>query len=161
MLGMSANNMPALSATSSIVIRRLSKIIFFTAAMFPLLVAVPGLTGRTSSLSSSRHSLNQLHLNWTCVPLIVDSPNATANISNVIAHLISFFTQNLIAYLQELLSGFFFYLLNLSKMVSIGMIGLWFQYHRHTLRVRHQLWPFWANLDRRLTSSTSPEQCPC
>ena len=38
---------------------------------------------------------------------------------------------------------------------SIGMIGLWFQYHSHTHIIRHQLWPFWANLNRRWTSSTS------
>ena len=43
------------------------------------------------SLTSSRHSLNRLYHNWTCVLLIVDSPNITTNISNVLAHLISFF----------------------------------------------------------------------
>ena len=32
---------------------------------------------------------------------------------------------------------------------SIGMIGLWFEFHSHTPIIRHQLWPFWANLDRR------------
>ena len=42
---------------------------------------------------------------------------------------------------------------------SIGMILLWFQYH--IPMIRHLLWPFWANLDRRWTSSTSPERCPC
>ena len=42
---------------------------------------------------------------------------------------------------------------------SIGMILLWFQYHSHTHMIRHQLWRFWANLDFRWTSSTSPERC--
>ena len=40
---------------------------------------------------------------------------------------------------------------------SIGMIGLWFQCHSHILMIPHQLWPFWANLDRCWTSSTSIE----
>ena len=31
----------------------------------------------------------------------------------------------------------------------------------HTPMFRHQLWPFWANLDRRWTSPTSSERCPC
>ena len=44
---------------------------------------------------------------------------------------------------------------------SIGMIRLWFQYHSHTPLIRHQLWPFWANLDHRWTSSTSPERWKC
>ena len=35
---------------------------------------------RTSSLTSSRPSLNQLYYNWTWVLLIVDAPNATINI---------------------------------------------------------------------------------
>ena len=30
-----------------------------------------------------------------------------------------------------------------------------------TPMIRHQLWPFWTNLDRRCTSSTSLERCPC
>ena len=41
-------------------------------------------------------SLNRIYHNWTCVLLIVDSPNAKVNISNVLAHWISFFTQYLI-----------------------------------------------------------------
>ena len=32
---------------------------------------------------------------------------------------------------------------------SIGMIGLWLQCHSHTPMIRHQLWDFWANLNRR------------
>ena len=43
----------------------------------------------------------------------------------------------------------------------IGMIGIWFQCYSHTHMIRHQLWPFVANLDRRWTLSTSPERCPC
>ena len=35
----------------------------------------------------------------------------------------------------------------------IGMIGLWFQCQSHTPMICHQLWPFWASLDRRWTSS--------
>ena len=35
-----------------------------------------------SSLTSSRPSLNRFYHNWTCVLLMVDSPNATVNISN-------------------------------------------------------------------------------
>ena len=41
-----------------------------------------------SSLTYSRPSLNQLYHNWTCVLLLMDSPNATVNISNAFAHLI-------------------------------------------------------------------------
>ena len=40
------------------------------------------------------------------------------------------------------------------KTLSIGVIGLLFQYHSHTHIIRYQLWPFWAHLDRNLTSST-------
>ena len=46
-------------------------------------------------------------------------------------------------------------------MLSIGMIGLWFQCHSHTPIIRHQLRPFWANLDRRWTLSISPEWYRC
>ena len=56
----------------------------------------------TSSLTSSRPSLNRLRYNRTCVLLIVDSPNVTVNISNVLAHIISFFTQNLIEFLWSI-----------------------------------------------------------
>ena len=42
---------------------------------------------------------SRLYRNWTCVLLIVDSPNATVHISNVHAHLILFLTQNLIQFL--------------------------------------------------------------
>ena len=48
-----------------------------------------------TNMTSSRPSLNRLCHNWTCVLLIVDSPNVTVNILNVFAHLILFFTQNL------------------------------------------------------------------
>ena len=58
------NEIPTLSATSLIVIRLLSKNIYFIAL----------------SLTSSRASLNRLYHNWTCVLLIVDSPNATVTI---------------------------------------------------------------------------------
>ena len=44
---------------------------------------------------------------------------------------------------------------------SIGMIRLWFQCHNHTPMIRHQLLPFWANLDRRWMSPTSHEWWPC
>ena len=70
-------------ATSLIVIRGLSKINFFTASMFSSVVDVFGRPGEVSSLKSSRPSLNRLYYNWTCVVLIVDSPNATVNISNI------------------------------------------------------------------------------
>ena len=49
---------------------------------------------RASSLTSSRSSLNRLYHNWTCVLLIVN----LVNISNVLAHLISFFRQNWIQF---------------------------------------------------------------
>ena len=44
---------------------------------------------------------------------------------------------------------------------SIGMFGLWFQCHSYAPMIRHQLWPFWANLDHRWRSSTPLERCPC
>ena len=44
-------------------------------------------------------SLNRLYHKWTCVLLIVDSPNTAVNISHVLAQLISFFTQNWIQFL--------------------------------------------------------------
>ena len=34
----------------------------------------------------------------------------------------------------------------------------WFQCRRHILMIRQQLWPFWANLVCRWTSSTYPER---
>ena len=43
----------------------------------------------------------------------------------------------------------------------IDVIWLWFQCYSHIQMIRHQLWPFWVNLDCRWTSSTSPKQCPC
>ena len=43
--------------------------------------------------------------NWTCVLLIVDSPNATVNISNILVHLNSFFTQNLKQFLWSIFSN--------------------------------------------------------
>ena len=67
--------MPTSSAGFLIVIRRLSKIIFFTASMFSLVVDVLGRPGRASSLTSSQPSLKQFLFflnNWTCVLLIVD-----------------------------------------------------------------------------------------
>ena len=81
------NDMPTSSATSLVVIRRLSKIIFFTASMFSLVVDVLERPGQASSLKSSRCSLNRLYHNWTYVLLIVDSQN-TVDISSVLAHLI-------------------------------------------------------------------------
>ena len=45
--------------------------------------------------NEQRHSwpsLNRLYNNWTCVVLIANSSNATINISNFHAHLISIFT---------------------------------------------------------------------
>ena len=77
------NNMLTSSATSPTVIRRLSKIIFFTASMLSAIVDVLGRPGRSSLLTSSYPSLNRLYHNWTCVLLIVDLPNATVDISNV------------------------------------------------------------------------------
>ena len=97
------NDMPALSATYLIVIRGLYKISFNVSSV----VDVLGRPGRASSLTSSWPSLNRLYHNWTCVLLIVDSQNATVNISNVLAHLlvISFFTQNLIQFLWSIFSN--------------------------------------------------------
>ena len=94
------NNMPTSSATSLIVIRRLSKIISFTASMFSSLVEVLGRKGWPSSFTYSRPSLNRLYQNWICVLLLVYSPNATVNISNVLARFILFFTQNLIQFFE-------------------------------------------------------------
>ena len=37
-----------------------------------------------------------------------------------------------------------------------GGMGVWFKCHSHIPMIRHQLWPFWASLDRRWTSSTFP-----
>ena len=86
------------------VIRRLSKIILFTVSIFSRIVDVQGQLGRASSLTSSRPSLNRWYHNWTYVLLIVHQPNSTVNISNILANLISFFTQNLIqSYLQSAL----------------------------------------------------------
>ena len=45
------------------------------------------------------------------------------------------------------------YLFNRSKTLS-------FQCHSHAPMIHHQLWPFPSNLDRRWTSSASPEQWP-
>ena len=78
------NYMPTSLATSLIVIRRLSKIICFTDTLFSSVVDVLGQLGRASSLTSPRSSLNQLYHNWTCVLLIVDSPNTTVSISNIL-----------------------------------------------------------------------------
>ena len=64
------SDIPTSSATSLIVIRRLSKIIFFTASMFSSVVDVLGRSGRPSSLASSRRSLNRLYHNRTCVLLM-------------------------------------------------------------------------------------------
>ena len=86
--------MPISSATSPIAIRWLSKIILFTASMFSSAVDVLGRPGGASILTSSRPSLNRLYHNWTYVLLIVDSPKGTVNISHVLAHFISIFTQN-------------------------------------------------------------------
>ena len=51
---------------------------------------------------SARPYLNLLHHNWTCVLLIVDSPNATVSIRNVFKHLIQFLcTKLLIQFLRS------------------------------------------------------------
>ena len=73
-------NIPISSVTSLIVIRRLSKIIFFTAFMFSSIIDVLGRPGQVSSLTSSRPSLNRLYHNWTCVLLIVLVPNILSRI---------------------------------------------------------------------------------
>ena len=52
------------------------------------------------------------------------------------------------SHLNELDVLFFGFLLLLDA--SIVMIGLWFQCHSHTPIIRHQLWPFWANLTKNL-----------
>ena len=54
--------MPTSSGTCLIVIRRLSKTIFFTSSMFSSIVDVLGRPGRKSSLTSSRPSINRLNL---------------------------------------------------------------------------------------------------
>ena len=54
------NDMPTSSATSRVVIRRLSRIIFFTALMFSSVVNVLGQPELASSLTSSRPILNRL-----------------------------------------------------------------------------------------------------
>ena len=95
--------MPTSLATSLIVIRRLSNFIFFTASVFSSAVNVLDRPGR--ALTSGRPSLNRLYHNWTCVLLIVDLPNATVYISNILAHLISFLTQNLIMWLWWIFSN--------------------------------------------------------
>ena len=81
----------------------------FIASMFSSVVDVLRWPVRASSLTSCRLSLSQLCHNWTCVLLIVDSPNVTVNISNVVAHLISFFTENLIQFLWSLKIIFIFW----------------------------------------------------
>ena len=96
------NDMPTSSATSLIVIRGLSKISFFIASMFSSVIDVFGRLERASSVKSSRLYLNRLYHNWICILLIVDPSNATVNISNVFAHLISFVTQNLIQVLWSI-----------------------------------------------------------
>ena len=97
--------MPTSLTTSLIVNRRLSKIIYFTASMFSSVVDVSERLGRAQSLTSSRFSLRRLYQNWFCVLLIVGSPNATVNISNIIAHLIQFFTKNLTQFLWSIFSN--------------------------------------------------------
>ena len=78
------------------------------ASIFSSIVDVLGRPGQASSLTSSRPSLNRLYHNWTCVLLIVDSPNVTVNVTNVLAYFISFFTQNLIHFtLWSIFSHFF------------------------------------------------------
>ena len=84
------NDMPTSSATSVIVIRRLSKIIFFTASMFPSVFDVLKRAERALSLTSSWPSLNLKQLNL-CSAHSILAPNATVNISNILKHLISVF----------------------------------------------------------------------
>ena len=69
-----SNYMATSSAISLIVIRRLPKIIFFTASMFSLIIDVLGRLGRTSLMKSSRPSLNRLYHNSTFVLLIRKLP---------------------------------------------------------------------------------------
>ena len=99
------NDMSTPSATSLACIKWLSKIISFTTSIFPLVVNVLGQPGQASSLTSSRPSLNRLYHNRTCVLLTVDSSNTTVNISNVLAYLNSFFTQNLKQFLWTIFSN--------------------------------------------------------
>ena len=56
------NDMPTSSATSLIVIRWLSKLIFFIASMFSLVVNVLGRPRRLSPLTSSQPSIRQVYL---------------------------------------------------------------------------------------------------
>ena len=74
------NDVPISSAISQIAIRRLTKLIFFTASIFSSVVDALRRRGC--------HSLNRLSYNWTCVLLMVDSPNVVVSISNLLAHLI-------------------------------------------------------------------------
>ena len=50
--------------------------------------------------------------------------------------------------------GIFF----ISSIVANEMIEFWFQCYSHSPMIRHQLWTFWANLNRRWTSTTSLER---
>ena len=66
---------PKSSSTSLIGIRRLSKLIFFTASMFLSVVDELGQPGRASSLISFPYSLNRLYHNWTYVLLMLTLTN--------------------------------------------------------------------------------------
>ena len=43
----------------------------------------------------------------------------------------------------------------------LAWLGFGSQCHSPTAMIRHQLWPFWANLYGLWTSLISPGQCPC
>ena len=115
--------MPTSSAISLIVIRLLCKIIFLSASMFSVITIpmwYPAMLLTCSGDQKEQRHCRLLGLpcfrlcdNWTCILLTVDSPNTTVNISNVLAHLISFFTQNLIQLIQAHLNMTKLY--NLSK----------------------------------------------
>ena len=88
-------DMPTSSATSLILIRRFSIIIFFTAPVFSLAVYVLSHPGRASSFTSSRSSVKRLYHLLTFFLLTVHSPYAHFNISRVFEHIVPFFIQNL------------------------------------------------------------------
>ena len=103
-----------------------------------------------------------LFINNYLVPFNVNAPPLRYNtLMPAFFPILEILLKRALCYCQQLLLRFFFYLLNRSKTLSIGMIKLWFQWHIYTSMIRHQLWPFWANLGPCWTLSTSPEQCPC
>ena len=100
------NDMSTSSATSLIVIRWLSKIIFFTGSMFSSVVDVLEQPGRASLLTSSRPSLKRLYHNWTCVLLIVDVvKRLSQHFKCSCKFKLIFYTQNLIHFLWSIFSN--------------------------------------------------------